>query len=61
MRRSPATGRPLELNPQFIGAHDNLLYTLHYHPASDAHGIFAESRKWNRQHAEPLKQFIQPA
>jgi predicted O-linked N-acetylglucosamine transferase (SPINDLY family) len=50
--------KTLELNPQFVNAHDNLLYTLCYHPASDAQTLFIEGRRWNQQHAQPLKKFI---
>ena len=50
----------MEINPRFVNARDNLLHTLHYHPASDAGSLLVESQKWNQQHAEPLRQFIQP-
>ncbi|MGA2442601.1 MAG: hypothetical protein ABSH08_16730, partial [Tepidisphaeraceae bacterium] len=41
-------------------AHSNLIYTLHFHPGYDARMIHEELRRWNQQHAEPLKKFIQP-
>jgi protein O-GlcNAc transferase len=44
-------------NPQF---HSNLLYGLHFHPQCDAPSLWAEHQCWSMQHAEPLKQFIQP-
>jgi len=49
----------LALKPDFVGAHDNLLYTLPFHPDSDRPGMFAEFQNWNRQHARPLRRFIQ--
>jgi protein O-GlcNAc transferase len=48
------------LKPDFAAAHSNLIYTLHFHPGFDAGAIFAEHRRWNQQHAEPLKKLIQP-
>ena len=48
------------LKPDFAHAYDNLLFTLHYHPAYDAQAIAEEHRRWNRQHAQPLRKFIQP-
>jgi protein O-GlcNAc transferase len=48
------------LNPNFAQAHGNLVYAIHFHPAYDAKMIFDEHRRWNREHAEPLKKFIQP-
>ncbi|MGA2441511.1 MAG: tetratricopeptide repeat protein [Tepidisphaeraceae bacterium] len=41
-------------------AHGNLVFALHYHPGYDAGMICEEARRWNRQHAEPLKKFIRP-
>jgi predicted O-linked N-acetylglucosamine transferase (SPINDLY family) len=32
---------------------------MHYHSEYDAQGIAKELRRWNRQHAEPLREFIQ--
>ena len=50
----------LELKPDFVAADSNLVYTLHFHPDYDAQGIYQEHRRWNRQHAGALKQFIRP-
>jgi predicted O-linked N-acetylglucosamine transferase (SPINDLY family) len=33
---------------------------MHFHPDYDAQRIAQEHSRWNRQHAEPLKQFIGP-
>jgi len=50
----------IRLNPDFVVAHSNLIFILHFHPGYDAKMIQEELRRWNRQHAEPLKKFIQP-
>ena len=48
------------LQPKFAEAHSNLVYTLHFHSGHDAQSICQEHRRWNQQHAEPLRQFIRP-
>ncbi|MGD0137524.1 MAG: tetratricopeptide repeat protein [Tepidisphaeraceae bacterium] len=50
----------IRLKPDYAVAHSNLIYTLHFHPGYDARMIHEELRRWNQQHAEPLKKFIQP-
>ncbi|MGD0389774.1 MAG: tetratricopeptide repeat protein, partial [Tepidisphaeraceae bacterium] len=50
----------LQIKPDFAGAHSNLVFMLQYHPGYDGRMIHEEVRRWNRQHAEPLKKFIQP-
>ncbi len=50
----------IRLRPDHVTAHSNLLANLHYHPDQDAEAIYEESHRWNQQHAEPLKKFIQP-
>jgi protein O-GlcNAc transferase len=50
----------LALAPNNARFHSNLVYTLHYHPAYDAPVMTREHQLWNRQHAAPLRQFIQP-
>ncbi len=52
--------RAIELQPTFVQAHSNLLFSLRYHPDPDSRVIAAEHRRWNQQHGEPLRQFIQP-
>jgi predicted O-linked N-acetylglucosamine transferase (SPINDLY family) len=52
--------RAIELKPNLAAAHSNLLYTLHFCPGHDAATIYGEHRNWNRQHAEPLAEFIRP-
>jgi predicted O-linked N-acetylglucosamine transferase (SPINDLY family) len=48
------------LKNDFAEARSNLAYALHFHPTFDAHGIFAELRRWDREIAGPLKSFIPP-
>jgi predicted O-linked N-acetylglucosamine transferase (SPINDLY family) len=48
------------LRPGYAEAHSNLVYALHFDPGYDARSIALEHDRWNRQHAEPLKKFIQP-
>jgi protein O-GlcNAc transferase len=50
----------VRLKSDYAGLHSNLVFTLHYHPGHDGRMIHEELRRWNRQHAEPLKKFIQP-
>ncbi len=52
--------RSLELKPDFAAADGHLVYLLHFHPGYDGRAIREELRRWNRQHAEPLKQLIRP-
>jgi predicted O-linked N-acetylglucosamine transferase (SPINDLY family) len=54
-----ACRRAIALNPNLPEVHSNLVFTLHYSPAYDAQAIAEELRRWNRQHAEPLRKFIQ--
>ncbi len=48
------------LKPKGTKAHSNLIHSFYYHPGYSAKAIADEQRNWNRQHAEPLKEFIQP-
>jgi predicted O-linked N-acetylglucosamine transferase (SPINDLY family) len=50
----------LKLNPRDSHVHSALVFTLHLHPRYDAHAIYEECLRWNRQHAEPLKGSIKP-
>jgi predicted O-linked N-acetylglucosamine transferase (SPINDLY family) len=50
----------IAIEPEASDLHSNLLLTLNYHPGSDAQAIATEQRRWNRQHAEPMRRFIQP-
>jgi predicted O-linked N-acetylglucosamine transferase (SPINDLY family) len=50
----------IALNPKLPNIHSNLLLLMQLHPDYDAAAITEEHRRWNHQHAEPLKTFIQP-
>ncbi len=50
----------LALKPDASDLHSNLLLTLNYDPGWDAPAIAEEHRRWNRQHAEPLRSLIEP-
>jgi predicted O-linked N-acetylglucosamine transferase (SPINDLY family) len=52
--------RAVALNPKLPDIQSNLLFALQYHHAYDAWMIAQECRGWDRQHAEPLRRFIQP-
>ena len=52
--------RAVQLNPADTKEHSNLVFLLHYQPGHDAKTIFEETRRWNEQHAEPLRKFIRP-
>jgi predicted O-linked N-acetylglucosamine transferase (SPINDLY family) len=54
-----ACRQAIALNPNLPETHSNLIFTLYYHPGYDAQAIAEEQRRWNRQHAEPLRKFIQ--
>jgi predicted O-linked N-acetylglucosamine transferase (SPINDLY family) len=50
----------VRLKPDFAEAHSNVVFILQYHPGYDGGMILEKARRWNQQHAEPLKKFIQP-
>jgi protein O-GlcNAc transferase len=50
----------IAMRPGYSEAHSNLIFCLQYHPSCGAAEIAQECFDWNRLHAEPLKQFIQP-
>ena len=52
--------RALGLKPDYAIAGSNLAFAITYHPGYDAGMISEELQRWNRQYAEPLKQFIPP-
>jgi predicted O-linked N-acetylglucosamine transferase (SPINDLY family) len=52
--------RALEIEPNSTRAHDNLLFTLLFHPLTTPQSLLKECRRWNDVHAEPLKKLIQP-
>jgi protein O-GlcNAc transferase len=52
--------RALQMKPEDAGAHSNLIYALHFHPAHGARTISEEHERWNRQFRDPRKEFVQP-
>jgi len=50
----------LARKPDYFQAHSNLIIDMNYHPGFDTRAIGRELGRWNQQHAEPLKKFIQP-
>lgn len=50
----------IALNPNLPETHSNLIFTLLHHPACDGQALAEEEWRWNRQHANPLRKFIQP-
>ena len=52
--------RALAIEPDAAGVHSDLVYTLHFHPDHDDRTLAEEQQCWNRQFAEPLRQFILP-
>ncbi len=50
----------VRLKPAYELAHGNLIYALHFHPGYDGRMIYEEHRRWNEQHAKPIKKFIKP-
>lgn len=51
--------RAIALRPD-VALHSNLVYAAHFHPGCDAAAIYSLARRWNRQHALPLAQRIEP-
>jgi predicted O-linked N-acetylglucosamine transferase (SPINDLY family) len=52
-----AIGDDVALNAK---SESNLIYVLHFHPDYNAEFIASETRRWNRQYAEPLAGSILP-
>ncbi len=50
----------LDLNPNFVAAHTNLIYALLFRPDTDPRTLYEEQRRWNERHAQPLAKFIAP-
>ena len=48
------------LAPDNAVAHSNLVYAMQFHPGYDAQTVAEEHRRWNLQHAVPLKKHWQP-
>jgi protein O-GlcNAc transferase len=52
--------RAVELQPERVEVHSNLLYTLNFDPAYDPPTVFAEHLAWAARHAEPLTVLAPP-
>jgi protein O-GlcNAc transferase len=50
--------RAVARNPNLPAVHSNLLFYLNYQLGHEGAAMAEEHRRWNRRHAEPLKQFI---
>jgi protein O-GlcNAc transferase len=50
----------LALNPADRIAHSNLIFAMQFHPEYDTGAIAEELRRWNSQHAAPLKKYVRP-
>jgi protein O-GlcNAc transferase len=53
--------RALAIKPDCATAHSNILLTMLYQPTFNAGGLLAESRDWDRRHAQALERSIVPA
>jgi protein O-GlcNAc transferase len=49
----------IALRPGYAEAHSNLIFAMLYHPGYEAQSVAQELGRWNRQHADPLRKFIQ--
>ena len=53
--------RAVELDPRSPAWHSNLIYTLHFQPQAEAHGLVKqEQQEWVRRHAAPLAPTLRP-
>jgi predicted O-linked N-acetylglucosamine transferase (SPINDLY family) len=50
----------MDLDPSNAAVHSNLVYLLQFHPGYDPAELSRQQNKWNRLHAEPLKNLIYP-
>src|SRR6202044_3356596 len=50
----------LHIKPNYVAAHSNLVFALHYHPGHDGATIAGEQQRWARQFSEPLRPSLQP-
>ncbi|HMD54065.1 MAG TPA: tetratricopeptide repeat protein [Phycisphaerae bacterium] len=49
-----------QIRPDLAQVHSNYVYNLLFHPDYDDQKTHIELEEWNRRHAVPLKNFIQP-
>jgi protein O-GlcNAc transferase len=54
-----ALRRAVELHPDSPAYHSDLIYTLHFHPASDPALLAQEAGRWHERHAAPLAGRVQ--
>lgn len=52
--------RAMALHPDNPTVQSNLVYSLHFHPGSDAQSLLREHRQWNQQFAIPLRRLLRP-
>jgi len=52
--------RAIGIRPDYVLAASNVIYIVQFHPSYDAKMIYEEHRRWNQQHAAPLRKLIQP-
>jgi predicted O-linked N-acetylglucosamine transferase (SPINDLY family) len=52
--------RAIGMKPDDASIDASLMYALPYDPAQDRQSIAYELRRWDRQHAQPLRKFILP-
>jgi predicted O-linked N-acetylglucosamine transferase (SPINDLY family) len=52
--------KTMALEPANSSHQSSLVCAAHFHPDFDSAAILREQRRWNQQHAAPLKQFIRP-
>jgi predicted O-linked N-acetylglucosamine transferase (SPINDLY family) len=50
----------IAIDPGYSLIDSSLACALNFHPGFDAKAIAGELSRWNRQHAKPLEQYIQP-
>lgn len=52
--------RALALKPDFVSAHSNWLLSLHYVSGTGPSALLEAHRRWDRQHADPLRSTWRP-
>jgi protein O-GlcNAc transferase len=55
-----AFGTARKLKPEDEHAHSALAFTLSYHPRYDARAIYEEYARWDQEHAQALKRYVEP-
>lgn len=52
--------RAVQLDPHDAATHSNLVFHFHYQHGNDGPAGLAEARRWDSQHAEPLRKTLSP-